>query len=372
MVPLLTITLSTIRTAAVLARATDATLVSTGLRNMGNTCYMNAQLECAFHIPLIRDIIIQQGHHQHQRDRTNIGITALRCLFKDMELSAQSDRGYPAAPQSLCRTLGIPIGQQQDSQEFWKLLLPALNVDRLSELYQGVYEDYITAMDDSGRERRRDEPFLDLSLEVQSHDSVLDSMGVRFGAPELLSEAEGNGWRPEKGDDKIDALKGSVLRVSGLPSLLQLHLKRFQYDWEVEEMSKLNSRFTFPSELDLHEFCSGSTEIEHEGALYDLQSVIVHEGEYASGHYYSYVRPNIREDDWYRFDDDRVTQVSLEDVVKDAYGGKTVGEVKQQEKRGLLQRLFSGGGSYGWGGPNSSAYMLQYVKRNDIKKLYDI
>ena len=361
------ITLSTIRTEAVLARATDASLVSTGLRNLGNTCYMNAQLECAFHIPLIRDII----KHAH-RDRNNVGTTTLRCLFKDMELSAQSDGGYPAAPQSLCRTLGIPLGAQQDSQEFWKLLLPALKIDQLTELYQGVYEDYITAVDDSKRERRRDEPFLDLSLEVQSHDSILGSIGARFGAPELLSEAEGNGWRPEKGEDKIDALKGSSLRVSGLPSLLQLHLKRFQYDWELEEMSKLNSRLSFPAELDLNEFCSGSTEIEHEGALYDLQSVIVHVGEYASGHYYAYVRPDIREDVWYRFDDDRDTEVSLEDVVKDAYGGKTQGEVKQQEKRGLLQRLFSGGGSYGWGGPDSSAYMLQYVKRNDIKRLYNL
>ncbi|KAI2500413.1 Ubiquitin carboxyl-terminal hydrolase [Fragilaria crotonensis] len=253
-----------------------------------------------------------------------------------------------------------------------KLLLPALKLDQLTELYQGAYEDYITATDDSGRERRRDEPFLDLSLEVQSHDSILESIGDRFGAPELLSEAEGNGWRPEKGEDKIDAFKGSLLRVSGLPSLLQLHLKRFHYDWEQEEMSKLNSRCTFPAELDLKEFCSGTTEVEHEGALYDLQSVIVHVGEYASGHYYAYVRPDVREDVWYRFDDDRVTPVSLEDVVKDAYGGKTVGEVKQQEKKGLLQRLFSGGGSYGWGGPDSSAYMLQYVKRIDIKRLYDV
>lgn len=376
-VPLLTMTFGTLRTAAVLARATDATLVSTGLRNLGNTCYMNAQLVCAFHIPLIRDIIIhgqpKEQKQQQQNKNKNVGVTALRCLFKDMELSAQSDQGgYPAAPLSLCRTLGIPVREQQDSQEFWKLLLPALKLDQLTELYQGAYEDYIKATDDSGRERRRDEPFLDLSLEVQSHDSILESIGDRFGAPELLNEAEGNGWRPEKGEDKIDAFKGSLLRVSGLPSLLQLHLKRFQYDWEQEEMSKLNSRCTFPAELDLKEFCSGTTEVEHEGALYDLQSVIVHVGEYASGHYYAYVRPDVREDVWYRFDDDRVTPVSLEDVVKDAYGGKTVGEVKQQEKKGLLQRLFSGGGSYGWGGPDSSAYMLQYVKRIDIKRLYDV
>jgi len=64
--------------------------------------------------------------------------------------------------------------------------------------------------------------------------------------PELLSEKEGNGWRPEKGADKVDALKGSLLRAQGLPSLLQLHLKRFRYDWQTDVMSKINDKFEFP------------------------------------------------------------------------------------------------------------------------------
>ena len=357
----------------------DAALVSRGLRNLGNTCYMNAQLECAFHIPLVRDIIL--GHDNDNPDvQISGGAKALQNLFIDMEASAAaasaaSSRGIrpAAAPITLCRTLGIPVMEQQDSQEFWKLLLPALKIPTLTDLYQGAYDDYITAVDGSGRERRREEPFLDLSVEVLTHANILDSISDMFGTPELLSETkEGNGWRPEKGAPKVDALKGSLLRVAGLPSLLQLHLKRFQYDYQYDTMSKINSRFAFPAELDLGEVCAGGlTEREEAGAVYDLQSIVVHIGEYGAGHYYSYVRPDIREDVWYRFDDDRVTEVSFQDVVKDAYGGRTVGEEKQQVKRGWFRRLFGGGGgSFGWGGPLSSAYMLQYVKRNEIEKLY--
>ena len=357
----------------------DAALVSRGLRNLGNTCYMNAQLECAFHIPLVRDIIL--GHDNDNPDvQISGGAKALQNLFIDMEASAAaasaaSSRGIRpavAAPITLCRTLGIPVMEQQDSQEFWKLLLPALKIPTLTDLYQGAYDDYITAVDGSGRERRREEPFLDLSVEVLTHANILDSISDMFGTPELLSETkEGNGWRPEKGAPKVDALKGSLLRVAGLPSLLQLHLKRFQYDYQYDTMSKINSRFAFPAELDLGEVCAGLTEQEEAGAVYDLQSIVVHIGEYGAGHYYSYVRPDIREDVWYRFDDDRVTEVSFQDVVKDAYGGRTVGEEKQQVKRGWFRRLFGGGGgSFGWGGPLSSAYMLQYVKRNEIEKLY--
>ena len=64
--------------------------------------------------------------------------------------------------------LGIPPMVQQDSQEFWKLLLPAINQESLSDLYKGSFEDYIVALDGSGREKRREELFLDLSLDIAS------------------------------------------------------------------------------------------------------------------------------------------------------------------------------------------------------------
>lgn len=190
-----------------------------------------------------------------------------------------------------------------------------------------------------------------------------------FGTPELLSEEEGNGWRPEKGQPKVDALKGSLLRVAGLPSILQCHLKRFQYDWQTDVMSKLNDKLSFPKELDLSCVCTDVKPEEEQSCVYDLQAVVVHAGEYGSGHYYAYVRPDIRSDDWYRFNDHDVTQVSFKDVANDSYGGRT--SQKAQERRGLLSRVFGSSGSFGYGGRTSSAYMLQYVRRSDIPKLYN-
>ena len=67
-----------------------------------------------------------------------------------------------------------------------------------------------------------------------------------FTQPELLRVSEGNGWRPSKGSPKVDAYKGSSLRLAGLPSLLQLHLKRFKYDWDSGETSKINDCCSFP------------------------------------------------------------------------------------------------------------------------------
>lgn len=363
--------------------------ISPGLTNLGNTCYLNSQLECAFHIPKIRSLIesppledaaakdedtadqvIENPDAEAAQPVESLALQALRRVFQSMEASSA-----PVAPRTLCHILGIPIMEQQDSQEFWKLLLPAIRLPALTDLYQGSFEDYIIANDGSEREKRREEPFLDLSLDVSSKNSIMEGLKNSFGDPEILSVAEGNGWRPEKGSDRVDALKGSLLRVQGLPCILQLHLKRFSYDWQNQQMSKLNDRCSFPEELDLSQICKGVEEDEKPAAAYLLQSIVVHAGEFGSGHYYAYVRPNVLSEDWYRFNDHVVTKVSLDEVFVDCYGGKTsICNTNNWPSKGLLQWFKSifqpKEDPFGFGGRTSNAYVVQYVRRCEIPSLY--
>jgi ubiquitin carboxyl-terminal hydrolase 7 len=260
-----------------------------------------------------------------------------------------------------------------------------MKLTALTDLYTGSYQDYIVALDGSGRERRREETFLDLSVDIH-HGSVQAALQHQFKYPELLSTAEGNGWRPEKGSDKVDAHKGQLLLQSGLPSILQLHLKRFHFDWNTETTSKLNDQFTFPAVLDLRDIvndCNGSSE----NICYDLHAVIVHVGAFNSGHYYAYVRPDIAGDLWYRFNDHVVTEVCFDDVIRDAYGGENLslislpGDDEDTSKGNFLYRLFRNvfgfGNSdavdhYGFGGKTGNAYVLQYVRRCDEEKMFGL
>mmetsp|Transcript_20223 Transcript_20223/g.23429 ORF Transcript_20223/g.23429 Transcript_20223/m.23429 type:complete len:461 (-) Transcript_20223:83-1465(-) len=390
------------------------TIVSGGLINLGNTCYLNAQLECAYHIPKVRNLILDPSsakiplqqpstdEDENENNDTslssfyepepepNASLLSLQHVFKSMNQASQRGNGDPLFTQAvstsiLCRNLGINVYAQQDSQEFWKLLLPGLNHNHLTNLYKGEYENYIVALDGTKRERKRKEIFLDLSLDVTNFDNVYDSLDDKFTSARVLSVKEGNGWRPEKGAEKVDALKGCTIQKSGLPPLLQLHLMRFKYDIMREDMSKINDRFVFPKKMDLTQICEENEGEENSSddkgkVIYDLQSIVIHSGEYGSGHYYAYVRPDVRKNKWYRYDDDRVDEVTFKMVKDDAYGGHVVGRTRQSNggndnnNRGFWRRIIPSMSrrrlNFGWGGKSSSAYMLQYVKRSDVPSIY--
>jgi ubiquitin carboxyl-terminal hydrolase 7 len=391
-----------------------------GLENLGNTCYLNAQLQCAYHIPLVRSYVLNsRPPDRGPVDNDSVeddspALWALRRVFGDLQSSSgTTEQAVSVSPRILCQTLDIPVFEQQDSQEFWKLLLPALQLPALNDLYTGTYENYIEALDGSGRERCWAEPFLDLSLSLfessysssdgqqRPHSSVLSSLRQQFATPELLSVAEGNAWRPEPNAELVDARKGYRLMSAGLPPILQLHLNRFRFDWSTETTTKVNTALTFPSLLDLREVMDHNAhdvtpdEASSDNACtYELQAVLVHTGEHNSGHYYAYVRPDIRTNDWYRFNDATVTKVDFAQVQQDAYGGQqqqpssshqrtgTGQEFKAEPRPGnfltrFLRPFFGSSGNenmdgYGFGGPTGNAYVLQYVRRCDIPRLYDL
>lgn len=85
-----------------------------------------------------------------------------------------------------------------------------------------------------------------------------------------------------------EAEKG--VKFQKFPPVLCLHLLRFEYDYNLSQNRKINDSYSFDSHLDLSEFlekpgCSISS--------YRLLSILVHSGDNSSGHYVSFINPQL-------------------------------------------------------------------------------
>lgn len=135
----------------------------------------------------------------------------------------------------------------------------------------------------------------------------------------------------------------------------QFHLKRFEYDPFNDDLAKIDDRFEFPTELNVSPWLQGSdpssvgssslkssgsaaeseltescSSVDADDGLedsrrYRLSAVVMHVGTPTFGHYYAYVCQRYGGsggERWAKLDDQRVTEVSEEDVLRDAFGGR--------------------------------------------------
>ena len=156
----------------------------------------------------------------------------------------------------------------------------------------------------------RDEPFLDLSIDLEQHSSVTSCL-QNFSAPEMLCER--NKFHCDKCGGLQEAEKR--LKFKRLPKVLAIHLKRFKWMEEAGRLQKLFHRVVYPTHLRL-----GATTGETKGSekLYELYAVVIHigSGPY-HGHYVSVIKTQAR--GWLLFDDELVEPVP-EDFVNSFYG----------------------------------------------------
>eukprot|EP00904_Undaria_pinnatifida_P012021 jgi/Undpi1/794/HiC_scaffold_10.g04258.m1 len=158
----------------------------------------------------------------------------------------------------------------------------------------------------------RDEPFMDLSLDVEQNSSVTSCLRS-FSSTETLTQK--NKFFCESCNALQEAEK--KIRLKRLPRVLTLHLKRFKYFESLGSFSKLSHRVVFPLELRAPNMTDPIGEKDADGRLYRLFAVVVHIGLGPNrGHYVAVVKSGGR---WLLFDDDVVELVN-EQVLKQCFG----------------------------------------------------
>ncbi|XP_061203309.1 ubiquitin carboxyl-terminal hydrolase 8 isoform X1 [Neopsephotus bourkii] len=324
----------------------------TGLRNLGNTCYMNSILQCLCNAPHLADYF-NRNLYQDDINRSNfLGHKGEVAEEFGVIMKALWTGQYKyISPKDFKITIGKINDQfagysQQDSQELLLFLMDGLHEDlnkadnrkrhkeenndnlddfraaelawhkhkQLNEsiivaLFQGQFKSTVQCLT-CHKKSRTFEAFMYLSLPLASTSKCTLQECLRlFSKEEKLTD--NNRFYCSHCKTRRDSLK--KIEIWKLPPVLLVHLKRFSYDGRWKQ--KLQTSVDFPLEtLDLSQYVIGP---KNNLKRYNLFSVSNHYGGLDGGHYTAYCK-NAAKQRWFKFDDHEVSEISSSSVKSSA------------------------------------------------------
>uniref|UniRef100_A0A7N0U042 Ubiquitin carboxyl-terminal hydrolase n=1 Tax=Kalanchoe fedtschenkoi TaxID=63787 RepID=A0A7N0U042_KALFE len=310
---------------AVVVADEPAFRVGAGLMNLGNTCFLNAVLQCLVHTsPLLQGLFMIK-HYSPCLGEEFCVVCALREHVQRAFSSPDEIAPYSIANNLTYFSSDFVRYRQEDAHEFLQCLLdklekyPMCSLDLFSvtpsdNLVKQVFGGSLISMlrcSECNHISCTPEDLIDFSLEIDNVDTL-------EGALESFTKLE----KIEDIKLMCDGCNGRVsmekqFMIDKAPLVASFHLKRFKNDGiGVEKISK---RIGYPLSLNLQPYTVGHPEHNQAELVYDLYAVIVHMGSSSnSGHYYCFVRssPSM----WHEFDDSMVTRVSESHVLsQEAY-----------------------------------------------------
>eukprot|EP00794_Sanderia_malayensis_P001241 gene1241-1368_t len=330
-----------------------------GLRNLGNTCFMNSIIQCLRNTRRLRQIFCRDYFIEDLNETTAPMKGRLAKAFSSVvkEMWMTNKTGHIVSPNNLKsqvqryapRFTGF---SQQDSQEFLRFLLEGLHDDLniirqkakyeyecdsklgdaeqakrawqwyakreksvISDLFVGQLKSTLTCAECDYRSLTFD-PFWDLSLPIPSRSRTSLVSGKvslydcfkKFTQEEILDGDE----KPTCERCKKRQKCFKRFTIERFPQILVIHLKRFS---GFRYRTKLDTLVDFPLQLNLASY-SAHNSVKKSEALYHLYGVSNHSGGTYSGHYTAHCKhPDTNE--WIYYSDTSVMKLSPGRVVSE-------------------------------------------------------
>ncbi|XKL66328.1 hypothetical protein PGB90_009748 [Kerria lacca] len=329
-----------------------------GLHNLGNTCYMNATIQCLKSVPELREALnsFKENINLQSGEISQSIVASVRDLLSGM------DNGPAKHPIILLKMLHTAFPRfaergtggtfvQQDANECW------------TEYFGGKFDvEWKCTESDTEPITKTSEDFLQLSCFI-SQDVKYMINGLKNKMQEQITKHSSVLGK--------DAVFTKTAKISRLPAYLTIQFVRFFYKENNKVNAKILKDIKFPLEFDAYDLCSPElqekmvpirnkfkeleeqqvtealsgdktqqkmTESKNEkiykiesyslpddlgsnnSGYYVLQAVLTHKGRSSSsGHYVAWVRH--KEDSWIKCDDSDVTPVTSEEILKLSGGG---------------------------------------------------
>ncbi|XP_071234339.1 uncharacterized protein [Salvelinus alpinus] len=253
-----------------------------GLRNLGETCYLNSVLQVLFMTEDFREAVESQLFAKSQ-DNMTVDLQ-LKRLFETL-------RRREACTNELI-SLKLGNGNGDAAEDFVKIL-SMVNPD-VSKIFKGQLRHNATC---SAGHMAIDEitPFWTLPVSMEDPTGVDNTYSVRDGFEKFFkpSSISGDKMYCDVCRDKAEAT--IACEMEHPPEILTLYLKRFKVDYR--------------STLVKNDCCVDVPHIlQTENSEYELYAFVDHVGSLRGGHYTAIIK-SYENQKWYLFDDTKVKQL---------------------------------------------------------------
>jgi ubiquitin C-terminal hydrolase len=316
-----------------------------GLRNRGNTCYLNTSIQCLSHLDQLTDYFLLDSYipdlnnRYHEAKDKNIKEIILAKEYAKLIKAMWSSKTHiePKSFHELIQKYDNNFSgyDQQDSQEALALILDYLHeglkydvefnysgsikneLDELvvesiknwqkchnnkysiiAELFFGQYINKINSLEIESKDKlisKNFEMFSSLTLPIHGN-TLYDSLSKYF-EKEILETK----YFDEKNNNYIDAYR--QMKLMRIPQYMIIILKRYQ-----NHHAKSRNIISFPiDDLDLSHYAEGYDKIN---CNLKLISVGCHMGGLNGGHYIAICRH--KNSKWYKYDDDSVDEFNID------------------------------------------------------------
>lgn len=336
-----------------------------GLTNLGNTCYMNASVQCLRAVTPLVSTLNKYDGLVAASDPGERFVATLRDVMRELGIPGESVT--PFTFLSALRAINPQFAErgqhgmymQQDAEECWGEILTRLAgsllmekgrpeqgnyVDRMFGIQMKSVDQCTEADDEEAVERGESVRALKCHISVNVNHLT---QGIREGLEETI----------EKHSERLGktAKWKRTARMDQIPPYLIVQFVRFFWKPAERVKAKILRNVSFPVTLDVFEFCTdelktklstkrdeamakadraveeetdgetteqtgGNEDLVAETGNYELCAVLTHQGRAAdAGHYVAWVKDV--DTRWYKFDDSKVSTHTEEEVKKLSGGG---------------------------------------------------
>ncbi|OAF65046.1 hypothetical protein A3Q56_07242 [Intoshia linei] len=269
-----------------------------GIKNIGNTCWFSCIMQCLFNHSSFRNFILLLQFNDSSLHQSSY-LVKLQQFFSVL---IGADQGYidPSDMIDLIKmmNLNIKVGTensfQQDAIEFFNFQLQWIESNlevfdsstsmELRKIFYGKIAETDNIID-----------FSVISVDVEISNTLNNHLDS------LLSVS------------KFYGINQNQFLFETLPECLIFSLPHLKFDKDTGTSYKMNSNFQIQQELNLSRYTD--TINSSIPVIYQLFSIIVHEGNSMTGHYISFNKSCIN-NLWYKMNDTVMNQVNFEDVIK--------------------------------------------------------